>query len=324
MKVVSKGATVAAWAHALWISGFAAPATAHAQTRAAPGATATTATTATPPAVGGDVIELKTGGVLRGTLIDAIPNGHARIQLVTGEVATVPWQEIAHIERAAGVPTSSPSASAPPLPAAARAETTAYVHIEGSDAAQLQRDTGDHRRWENVCSAPCDQAVPLEYSYRIGGAGIRNSRPFGLVDENGKRHTLYVDEASKTGFALGIVGVSVGALAATIGLLVVLVGEGEGALSSNGITRQDGSSAEEIGGAIAAIGLGALVGGIVLIATNAHTGVSQTPPATSTGLALRPPSIALGPSLRLPVLRAARTEALAAPMVSVPLFSGAF
>lgn len=45
------------------------------------------------PAVGQDVIYMKNGGILRGTIIDAIPNSQARIQLATGEIATVPWRE---------------------------------------------------------------------------------------------------------------------------------------------------------------------------------------------------------------------------------------
>src|SRR5258708_2202808 len=36
-------------------------------------------------ATGSDVIYLKNGGLLRGTIIDAIPNAQARIQLATGE-----------------------------------------------------------------------------------------------------------------------------------------------------------------------------------------------------------------------------------------------
>src|ERR1019366_4215298 len=142
----------------------------------------------TPASPGGDVIELKTGGLLRGTLIDAIPNGHARIQLVTGEVATVPGQGIARIDRGTG---AAPSGGAAPR---AAADATVYVHIEGSDPAQLQRDNGDHRHWDTVCSAPCDQQVSLKETYRISGAGIRNSGPFTLSVQGGQREVLTVDE----------------------------------------------------------------------------------------------------------------------------------
>src|SRR5271170_296199 len=48
--------------------------------------------------VGQDVIYMKNGGILRGTIIDAIPDAQARIQLATGEIATVPWPAIDRID----------------------------------------------------------------------------------------------------------------------------------------------------------------------------------------------------------------------------------
>jgi hypothetical protein len=320
MKVVSKSAMVIAWAHVVWISmGLAAPA-------AALGQTAPAASSPAPSSPGGDVIELKTGGLLRGTLIDAIPNGHARIQLVTGEVATVPWQDIARIDRG--------SVAAPPAPAAPAAPTdaTVYVHIEGSDAAQLQRDTGDHRHWDSVCSAPCDQQVSLNDTYRISGAGIRNSAPFTLSVHGGQREVLTVDEGSKAGFVLGIVGVSVGSFAATIGLLVVLVSSavdaiGDGTSSSS---RNDSGNGEAIGWTITGVGLAALVGGIVAIATNGRTGVSQTSlSASPAGLARTAPSVAFGPWVpssfpAFHALSGPRREAAAPPVVNIPLVSARF
>ena len=318
MKLASKGAMIVAWTHVVWIwAGLAAPGHALAQTRPAPPAVASV------PAAGGDVIELTTGGLLRGTLIDAIPNGHARIQLVTGEIATVPWQDIAHIERAPGAP--SPAPAAVPAAAPEGPDDKVYVHIEGSDVAQRQRDTtGDHRHWDDVCSAPCDQLLPLRYTYRIAGAGLRNSGPFGLSVQKGERETLNVDEGSKAGFVLGIVGASVGSFAATIGLLVVLLNaivESADAISS---TPNDGNG-EAVGWTITGVGVAALVGGIVLMVTNARTGRSQTPAAVPRAAA----PIALGP-WRLPatgtfgIRHEARGETLAPPTLSAPLFSVAF
>ena len=70
------------------------------------------------PSVGQDVIYMKNGGILRGTIIDAIPDAQARIQLATGEIATVPWQAIDRIEHGStgsGRPCSSdPRAARPP------------------------------------------------------------------------------------------------------------------------------------------------------------------------------------------------------------------
>jgi hypothetical protein len=312
MKLISKGTMIAAWTHVVWTSvAIAAPETAIAQT--------TPASTAAPPpaAVGGDVIELKSGGVLRGTLIDAIPNGHARMQLVTGEVATVPWQDVARIDR------SSSSPAIPPPAAPAAQDEKVYVHIEGSDDAQLQRDTGDRRHWDNVCSAPCDQFVSARYTYRIGGPGIRNSGPFGLTAPDGSRETLTVDEASKPSFVLGIVGVSLGSVVMSVGLVVVLLNAAVDATDSAFNSTPDNGNGEAIGWTVAGVGLAALVGGIVLIATNARSGVQQAPAG---GSAARPAPLASGtlPPWRFPTHEARADENLVPRATSVPIFSARF
>src|SRR5258708_5814996 len=91
----------------------APPAVPYNQPAAAPSSGAATSPTTRPPlaAVGGDVIYMKNGGMLRGTIVDAIPNSQARIQLATGEIATVPWSEIARIEHGATPP--APATGAP-------------------------------------------------------------------------------------------------------------------------------------------------------------------------------------------------------------------
>jgi hypothetical protein len=226
MKRFSKAAMVAAWGHVVWMTaGVAAPGVAHAQSAAPPATSAPASAAPAKPGAGGDVIELKTGGLLRGTLVDAIPNQRARIQLVTGEVATVPWQDIANIVRADRGSAPPAAVASPPAPSASPApptdENMVFVHIVGSESAELERDTGDHRHFESVCSSPCDQRVPLKDEYRISGAGIRNSRPFKLVESGPPRRNLYVDEGSKGSFALGIVGLSVGPVIAIVGLVIV-------------------------------------------------------------------------------------------------------
>jgi hypothetical protein len=323
MKVVSKTAMVVAWAHVIWMTaGFAAPAAAYAQS-----VPPTAAPAPSHASAGGDVIELKTGGLLRGTLVDTIPNQRARIQLVTGEVATVPWQDIANIVRGDG---SRPAASAPTAPAASAPTAPAvdsapvddgmvYVHIVGSDGAELQRDTGDHKHFDMVCSAPCDQRLPLKEQYRIGGSGIRNSRPFKLVENGTTRRTLYVDEASKGSFVLGIVGVSVGPAVALIGLIIVLANA-----AAESIDGEDNSHGESVGWIVAAAGHAIAVGGGVLMGSNAHSSVSQTPPGADRDGRLPGPSIALGgPGFRN-LLRDTHTERLAPPTNSVPIFSASF
>ncbi len=269
-----------------------------------------------PSAPGGDIIDLKNGGILRGAIIDAIPNGHARIQLATGEIATVPWQDIARIERSAPTASGAASASGEGAPV--------WVHISGSDGAELQRDlNGDHRQWVTVCTAPCDKAVSPQFEYRITGDGIRNSRVFSLAARGGERESLTVDEASRSGFVLGIVGVSVGSLVMVIGLVVVLANATASLVdSTDGVSMTSDRHGEAVGWGVSAVGLAGLIGGVVLIATNARTGVTQSGTAAQAAPA---PSDSW---VRVPAFQDARRAATPvgalAPPMAIPIFGGRF
>ena len=162
------------------------------------------------------------------------------------------------------------------------------------------------------------------YSYRIVGDGIRNSGPFGLQARSGERETPSVDEGSKVSFVLEIVSASVGAVAMTIGLVVVLIDSAAHALATaNGTSTQSHSNDEAVGLSIVGFGLAGIVGGIVLVATNARIGVSQAPLSTSlstqAGLILPGRSMAFAP--RMPAFVDTRREGVppSVPMLTVPL-----
>jgi hypothetical protein len=315
MRTISKGAMLLAGAHFV---ALASPSLAYAQEPPASAAPAGGA--------GSDVIDLKNGGVLRGTLIDAIPNGHARIQLVTGEVATVPWQDIERIERAAQPPAAAPAPAAAaiavsPAPAAGPAAGKVWMHIEGSQVAELQRDTtGDGNNWETVCTAPCDKAVPAQSGYRIVGEGIRDSAAFEVTGTNGERQTLSVDEGSRSGFVLGIVGTAAGGVALGVGLIVVLVSALARSIdNADGVSSTGAHSSETAGWVISGVGTAGLVGGIVLMVSNGRTRVSQGSATASSAASLPANDWAHIPARS----DSARVGALpAAP--AIPLYGGTF
>jgi hypothetical protein len=161
-----------------------------------------------------------------------------------------------------------------------------WVHVDGADNARIEQDrTGDGNVWEAICTAPCDKALPNAYAYRVTGDGIRDSAPFTLSGAANTRETLNVNEASKGGFVLGIVSTAIGGGVLAIGLFVVLI-----AAASKSIHETDSEStsgdtnAETVGWIMSAAGAAGIVGGIVLIASNSRTRVSQDgPPAPSTG-----------------------------------------
>jgi hypothetical protein len=229
-----------------------------------------------------DTIVMKNGGLLRGTIIDAIPDAQARIQLATGEIATVQWGAIERIERGTMAP------RLPPLPAPAAAaqpeepSVTVWVHLEGSDGARLERlekdpDGGD--TWTPACEAPCDTEVPLSADYRIAnGNGMRQSAVFHLHGQAGDHLTLTLSGGSKGWLVTGIVVTSVSGLVMLVGSVVALAGS---ASTSSNCGFGDGCTHSNPNAGLAAagwltllVGAAAAAGGIVLIVHNARTGVA--------------------------------------------------
>jgi hypothetical protein len=94
-------------------------------------------------AQGADVVFLKHGGEIRGTLTELRPGDHATVTLATGQVATIKWEEVERVERngqlmqlpgaTPGVTvsgTAQPAQAAPPAPATPAAKPPVYVGPE--------------------------------------------------------------------------------------------------------------------------------------------------------------------------------------------------
>ncbi len=159
------------------------------------------------------------------------------------------------------------------------------VRIAAPQDVTLELKSRDTRAWQPVCNAPCNVPVPLDADYRVVGEGMRSTSTFKLVDVPGRPVDVEVEPASKASFGGGIALLSVGGAAVVIGLTVALVGavandtDGLGC----GIDNPDPSSCPSnsgnglvTGGLVtAAVGAAALVGGIVLTVSNAHSSTRQ-------------------------------------------------
>ncbi|HEY1694582.1 MAG TPA: hypothetical protein VGG39_20570 [Polyangiaceae bacterium] len=255
--------------------------------------------------VGADVVFLKNGGVLRGTVVDAIPDSQVRIQLATGEIATIPWGAMARLEygKASG---GQPPPPPPPPPAGGPAGTV-VLHVEGADDAEVEMRPHDEGTWTTVCSGRCDRALPVGAAYRIAGGGMRPSKAFHL-DGSAGRVNVTVNPASTGWFVAGIVLVPVGGATMLIGGLIGLLGDATG-----------DQSASSSGGVAFLVGLAGLVGGIVLIVSNARSGVSLEVGAAQAALAQ-------GDAWRrVPVWREPGPESRALPRAAMmPLWTGSF
>ncbi len=213
--------------------------------------------------VGNDVVYLKGGGLLRGTLIEAIPNDHATDPAGHGaDRPAIPWDRVLRIERAGASATGTPPPPPPPpLSAAPRYAPpppftgptgSAVVHLEGDSIVSLERREG--RSWVFACTAPCDAELPLSGLYRVVGPGVRATPSFRLNAQPGEHIVVDATTASKGGFAGGIVLTSVGGFSFLLGALVLLtVATADAADSASG-GRHDDSNA-------GTVGLGMLVGG---------------------------------------------------------------
>jgi hypothetical protein len=271
---------------------------------------------------GGDSIVLKNGGLYRGTVIDVVPGDHARIRLDTGEVTEVPWIDIDHVDETPTAP-PPPPLSPPPPPAEKWAKSRVFVHMSASSDVALERGGSDG--WAPVCLAPCDDWLPTDAGYRIGGSGIRESRVFALSDTHGDHVGLDVDAASNAAFVGGIVAGTVGYVMASVGTALLLIGTSTNADCSGDptpsatCTSSGSGDGTVIAGAIV-LGIGVVVGtvGTIVFASNIRSTARRSRGSTEGA----PPSPT---ALRVPTWREApsRTVTPATPNV-LPLYTLTF
>jgi hypothetical protein len=134
------------------------------------------------------VLWLRSGGVLRGQIVEYDPGRKVVLQLATGEIRSVAWSEVARASWitqppvASGSAISRPTAAPPARPDLVATSGKVMIHIVPSDARLWleERPRYDARApWERTCQAPCDRHIDVdERSLRIGGPELRPSNPF--------------------------------------------------------------------------------------------------------------------------------------------------
>jgi hypothetical protein len=223
-----------------------------------------------------DVVYLKGGGLLRGTLTEAIPNDHATLQMANGQIAVIPWDRVERIDHGGSHPVAPPMA--PPVAAPPEAvHGTATVHIESDGPVTLERRVPGTRNWVGVCTAPCDVDVPLYGPYRIVGPGVRNSNDFTLRGSDGDHILLDVSTASKGAFAGGIVMTSLGGFSLLLGATILMtVASSEASNSALGLPNSsDDGSWNTAGWVMVLGGAAAALVGILVLTGNRHTKVGE-------------------------------------------------
>lgn len=147
-----------------------------------------------------------------------------------------------------------------------------YVLMDAPKEATLEQQEND--RWIRVCGAPCDRPFPIGKTYRIAGEDVRESTPFVLTGKPGSTITLHFSEAKHdTGKALVEGGVIVTLVAG-----FTLFGGLFGSCGDSSGTDECSSYhwLTYTGGALAVVGVTAIVSGIVFLVQGADSSVDQT------------------------------------------------
>jgi hypothetical protein len=255
---------------------------------------------APPPAVSSaaapqQILWLRSGAVLRGSVVEYVPGHHATLELATGEVRSVPWDELASVswatqaahasarapDNAAAPDAPAASASRPPQPAGAPARPRVRVTVQ-ADSTDLWLETRERAStlaWRRVCSAPCDLDLNVEDKLlRVRGEHVPASSPFRIEGERGSAR-LHVRAGSGPSRTLGQV--------ALVGGIVL----GLGSASLYGAGRLEDDERMVVGGIVGLAAAGvAVVAALPLLARGSTTvrnasgeriGRAAPPPAPS-------------------------------------------
>ena len=223
-----------------------------------------------------DTVELRSGGVVRGTIVELLPGDHVTIQLPSG-IKTFPWGEISRVERA-GAQAQQPTYTAPPgttpppnEPLVQPGEPSTRVYIDSSSPVSLFRmdNRGDVK---TVCIAPCGEVLPFTGLYWVSGKDVNPSDKFQLPP--GKAETkLHISGGSKGAVTGGVVLAVVGGNILLIGGLVLLTVGAVASAPTSSSSSRDLAGAWATGAVITGIGLGMGILGLVLWISNSSSNV---------------------------------------------------
>ncbi len=177
------GRTVICRVGILSLLALSAPAVAHAQT--APPAADESSAKSAPPVEAKDVVRLKNGGLLRGTIAELVPDASVTIVTVAGSTRQVPMAEVSYAGPAAQDPSALATTQTPPAASGAAASgvpasSRPYVTVNGAEArlhlmseppgltfhrqsgsAELSTKRGVVAQgYDRLCTSPCDITMP--------------------------------------------------------------------------------------------------------------------------------------------------------------------
>jgi hypothetical protein len=165
-------------------------------------------------------------------------------------------------------------------PSLAHADDEVKVHVDGDPDLVVERAIEGTELWESVCVGACDRKLPLGGQYRLIGHGIRQSLPVSLVPPTHDALNLEVKAAYATGWAGGIVLVSLAAATLTVGTITFVAGATEQhftppCASTCPPTAPENHPATIVGATMLGVGAFMMTAGIVAIVMGSQTRVRQ-------------------------------------------------
>jgi|GEM_PF-2129646 len=215
---------------------------------------------------GDDVVYLKSGGFVRGTVQQYEPAGAVVVLLADGSLQTLEPSQVDRVAIGGGKATAQPPARREP------SATETRVHLVradgGSSDIALMRRTGaafvsgtggsaSGVSWATSCTAPCGRLIDTNGAYFINGVNkgpVLASKALNLHEYASGDVTLEVSGGRAGLWIGGVLLVSAGTVAASISPVWF-------------VARDDGMAT---GVTLAAAGTGALVSGIIMMVRGRH------------------------------------------------------
>jgi hypothetical protein len=235
------------------------------------------------------LVWLRSGGFVRGTLIELAPGSHVTVRLPSGEVRKIPQAEIDRTltqgaSPAVGGGSAAPSAmastavplaprgrdavpSVPAVPPGAPSAVGVRIVSTWENTVLQARPHLERVPWESICTAPCDASVVVaDRELRVAGQGMTPSQAFLLAPGQGTTR-IQVKPGSESTRNLGRIALFAGIPVALVG------GVGLGLAAGTDVEPHD---AFAVGGLVTALVGGALVlAALPLLASGTTTVVNQ-------------------------------------------------
>ncbi len=179
-----------------------------------------------------DTVFLKDGGLVRGVIIELLPDRSLTIRAdADGQTRTFSWDQVAGTSLAAPCPEAAPLGERDRPRLSVTLESPATVHLNELVAYSRTRERSalgldldldlERTRYRIVCTAPCDTILHADAGQRFffgGEDGVPRSRIFSLTGTGPRVHAT-VRPGRQSRLTAGAVATPIGAASVVVGIV---------------------------------------------------------------------------------------------------------